>query len=89
MTEDTWSGEDIAFLVQVANQIAIAVENSLSYRELAEMKEPCYRKALSGRRDPPRSQYREHGGAGTRFPIRFEERSDRCATGEDEYQGRR
>jgi formate hydrogenlyase transcriptional activator len=39
MTEDTWSGNDIAFLVQVANQIAIAVENSLSYRELAEMKE--------------------------------------------------
>jgi formate hydrogenlyase transcriptional activator len=39
MTEDTWSGDDIAFLVQVANQIAIAVENSLSYRELAEIKE--------------------------------------------------
>ena len=39
MTEDTWSGDDITFLVQVANQIAIAVENSLSYRELAEMKE--------------------------------------------------
>jgi len=39
MTDDTWSGEDVAFLVQVANQIAIAVENSLSYRELAEMKE--------------------------------------------------
>jgi len=39
MTEDTWSGDDIAFPVQVANQIAIAVENSLSYRELAEMKE--------------------------------------------------
>jgi len=39
MTEDTWSGDDVAFLVQVANQIAIAVENSLSYRELAEMKE--------------------------------------------------
>src|SRR5580692_7490923 len=39
MTEDTWSSDDIAFLVQVANQIAIAVENSLSYRELAEMKE--------------------------------------------------
>src|SRR5579864_2579154 len=39
MTDDTWSGDDIAFLVQVASQIAIAVENSLSYRELAEMKE--------------------------------------------------
>jgi len=39
MTEETWSPDDIAFLMQVANQIAIAVENSLSYRELAEMKE--------------------------------------------------
>jgi formate hydrogenlyase transcriptional activator len=39
MIEDTWSGDDVAFLVQVANHIAIAVENSLSYRELAEMKE--------------------------------------------------
>ena len=39
MTDDAWSGEDVEFLVQVANQIAIAVENSLSYRELAEMKE--------------------------------------------------
>src|SRR5580700_3593074 len=28
MTEDAWSADDIAFLVQVANQIAIAVENS-------------------------------------------------------------
>jgi len=39
MTDDTWSGDDVAFLVQVANQIAIAVENSLAYGELAEMKE--------------------------------------------------
>ncbi len=39
MTDDAWSGDDIAFLVQVANQIAIAVENSLAYGELAEMKE--------------------------------------------------
>ena len=39
MTDDAWSGNDVEFLVPVANQIAIAVENSLSYRELAEMKE--------------------------------------------------
>ena len=38
-TEDTWPGDDVAFLVQVANQIAIAAENSLPYSELAEMKE--------------------------------------------------
>ena len=34
-----WSADDVEFLAQVANQIAIAVENSLSYRELSEMKE--------------------------------------------------
>jgi formate hydrogenlyase transcriptional activator len=31
--------EDVELLVQVAHQIAIALENSLAYRELAEMKE--------------------------------------------------
>jgi len=39
MTHDLWTAEDVEFLVQVSNQIAIAVENALSYRELAEMKE--------------------------------------------------
>ena len=39
MTEDDWTPEDVEFLAQVANQIAIAVENSQTYRELAEMKE--------------------------------------------------
>src|SRR6202163_2725287 len=36
---NAWSADDVEFLAQVANQIAIAVENSLSYRELSEMKE--------------------------------------------------
>jgi formate hydrogenlyase transcriptional activator len=36
---NAWSPEDVEFLAQVANQIAIAVENSLSYRELSEIKE--------------------------------------------------
>ncbi len=39
LTSDAWSPDDVEFLAQVANQIAIAVENSLSYRELSEMKE--------------------------------------------------
>jgi formate hydrogenlyase transcriptional activator len=39
MTDDVWTSEDIEFLAQVASQIAIAVENSLAYRELSEMKE--------------------------------------------------
>ena len=36
---NAWTPDDVEFLAQVANQIAIAVENSLSYRELSEMKE--------------------------------------------------
>ena len=39
MTDDVWTSEDVEFLAQVASQIAIAVENSLAYRELSEMKE--------------------------------------------------
>ncbi len=38
-TDDLWTSDDVEFLVQVTNQIAIAVENSFSYHELAEMKE--------------------------------------------------
>jgi formate hydrogenlyase transcriptional activator len=38
LAEDTFKPEDIDLLVQVANQVAIAVENALSYREIAELK---------------------------------------------------
>jgi len=38
-TRDIWTRDDIEFLTQVASQIAIAVENSLTYRELSEIKE--------------------------------------------------
>ena len=38
-TGDPWPSDDVDFLLQVANQIAIALENSLAYRQLAEMKE--------------------------------------------------
>ena len=38
-TRDVWTDEDVDFLVLVARQIAIAVENALSYRQLREMKE--------------------------------------------------
>ena len=38
-TGDVWTDEDVDFLVQVARQIAIAVENALAYRQLQEIKE--------------------------------------------------
>jgi len=38
-TGHVWTDDDVEFLVQVARQIAIALENSLSYRELSEIKE--------------------------------------------------
>jgi len=39
LTDDTWTPDDIEFLVQVAGQIAMSVSNSLAFRELGEMKE--------------------------------------------------
>jgi formate hydrogenlyase transcriptional activator len=39
MTDDDWTAEDLEFLAQVASQIAMTVENSLAFRELAEIKE--------------------------------------------------
>jgi formate hydrogenlyase transcriptional activator len=36
---DPWTADDVELLEQVARQIAIAVENALSYRELNQMKE--------------------------------------------------
>jgi len=38
-TDDDWSPDDVEFLMQVANQIAMTVENSLAFGELAEMRE--------------------------------------------------
>ncbi len=39
ITDEPWSRDDIDLLTQVARQVAIAVENSIAYHELAEMKE--------------------------------------------------
>ena len=38
LAEDSFQQEDIDLLAQVSNQIAIAVENALAYREIAELK---------------------------------------------------
>jgi formate hydrogenlyase transcriptional activator len=37
--ENAFDSDEVAFLVQVANQMAIAVENALAYREIAELKD--------------------------------------------------
>ena len=39
MTDEDWPPEDVELLVQVASQIAMTVENSLAFRQLAESKE--------------------------------------------------
>ena len=38
-TDELWTDADVEFLVEIAGQVAIAVENALSYRELTEMKD--------------------------------------------------
>jgi formate hydrogenlyase transcriptional activator len=39
MSDLEWTRDDVEFLSQVAGQVSIAVDNSLAYRELSEMKE--------------------------------------------------
>jgi len=39
MTDEEWTPQDVEFLVQVASQVAVAVENSLTYRELEVIKD--------------------------------------------------
>ena len=44
--ENSFSPEDVDFLVRVAGQVAIAVENALVYREIAELKDKLAQEKL-------------------------------------------
>jgi formate hydrogenlyase transcriptional activator len=44
--ENSFSPEDVDFLVRVAGQVAIAVENALAYREIAELKDKLAQEKL-------------------------------------------
>src|ERR1700723_2050449 len=44
--EDSFSPEDVAFLLQAAGQVAIAIENGLAYREIAELKDKLAQEKL-------------------------------------------
>jgi formate hydrogenlyase transcriptional activator len=46
LRDDAFSQADIEFLSQVANQIALAVENALAYREIRELKEQLAKEKL-------------------------------------------
>jgi formate hydrogenlyase transcriptional activator len=46
LRDDAFSQTDISFLSQVANQIALAVENALDYREIRELKEQLSKEKL-------------------------------------------
>src|ERR1700730_8228309 len=46
LRDDAFSQADIDFLSQVANQIALAVENALAYREIRELKEQLSKEKL-------------------------------------------
>ena len=37
--ENAFDGDDVSFLMQIANQVAIGVENALAYTEIAELKD--------------------------------------------------
>jgi len=44
--ENTFSDEEVAFLIQVAHQVAIAMENALAYGEIAELKDKLAQEKL-------------------------------------------
>ena len=44
--DETFAPEEVELLTQVASQVAIAVENSLAYREIAELKEKLNKEKL-------------------------------------------
>jgi formate hydrogenlyase transcriptional activator len=46
LRDDAFSQVDIDFLTQVANQIALAVENALAYREIRELKDQLSKEKL-------------------------------------------
>jgi formate hydrogenlyase transcriptional activator len=46
LRDDAFSQADISFLAQVANQIALAVENAIAYREIRELKEQLAKEKL-------------------------------------------
>jgi formate hydrogenlyase transcriptional activator len=46
LRDDAFSQADIGFLSQVANQIALAVENALDYREIRDLKEQLSKEKL-------------------------------------------
>jgi len=46
LRDDAFSQADIIFLNQVANQVALAVENALAYREIRELKEQLSKEKL-------------------------------------------
>ncbi|MGB7282884.1 MAG: sigma 54-interacting transcriptional regulator, partial [Candidatus Acidiferrum sp.] len=46
LRDDAFSQPDISFLGQIANQIALAVENALAYREIRELKEQLSKEKL-------------------------------------------
>ncbi len=46
LRDDAFSQADISFLAQVANQIALAVENAIAYREIRELKEQLSKEKL-------------------------------------------
>jgi formate hydrogenlyase transcriptional activator len=46
LRDDAFNQADIGFLSQVANQIALAVENALAYREIRELKEQLSKEKL-------------------------------------------
>ena len=54
--KQAFSQRDVDFIEQIANQLAVAIDNALAYAEIKQLKEQLSRgKAISERRDPKRA----------------------------------
>jgi formate hydrogenlyase transcriptional activator len=50
-SEDSFSQDEIDFLMQVSNQIGIAVENALAHQQIRELKEQLAQESVQGQKD--------------------------------------
>jgi formate hydrogenlyase transcriptional activator len=60
--DNSFTPEEVDFIGEASGQIAVAIENSLAYRELRELKERLAQESLSRTRDPRRRGFRANCG---------------------------
>lgn len=60
--DKAFSQDEVAFLMQVANQVAIAIENATAYQQIADLKDKLAQEKLYLEDDPDRNEVRTDRG---------------------------